>query len=1742
MTAAVAGVAGGSLGGMVETHQEGGGGGATEGVTPLMFACQQSRDHTVRQILHRKPASVQERDRTGKTALHYCAENPTLSCIDQVVEADPSLLKARDEDGYTPLHLATIAGNRAVVKYLLTKGADVKSLDNEKHTAVHWATVCGEVDILDLLIDAGGDPSTPDIHGAYPLHYAAQMCGPNSEMGNDVRVGLMVLRKLLQRGVDVSVTDHDGRQPLLWAASAGSADAILALVNAGGSVSAEDKDGLTALHCAASRGHLDCLDCLVNFCGAEVDTLDSNGCTPLFYAVTLGHADCTQLLLHHGAHPDKQDRKGRTPAHCGAAKGQLETLKLLHRKGADLWKRNVKGDLPLHEACQSGRKDLVLWLLSMKPDTVNAPNLDGRCPLHIAAINNNIEMCKILMDKQAAVNPIMRNSRGQLLTPLDAAIARSNRGCAKYLQLHGGVAASKLTDKHALQKAMQRALETSEQGRTGVTPGEYTGDELMSSSASSVLKSNMSTMTASPVNIEAQTDTGDYKEGKEGEKLLHKDAQTGTSEVNIRKLVLEEEAAELAKRQAEQRIAEERDEGDEVEDEQQEAAKGSVKKEDSQLEGREAADGDEIQEGKNRSSAAGGGSGDGAEEIEEKDGESTKASRRGSESAENTVDGNNRENEEQRKKDSAATKQEETLQNTSLRSTSEGVEEHAKSEAGEQGATIDGGEQGATIDGGEPGAIIDGGEQGATIDGGEQGATIDGGEQSATIDGGEQSATIDGGEQGATIDGGEQGATIDGGDQGATIDGGEQSATIDGGEQDVTIDGGEQSATIDGDEEGATIDGGEQRATIDEGVQSASGEEAGQGASSEDTKDKEETNENENNKKISSRKKSKKALNKRSREGEAGENIVNEEETEEKRPEEETGGKEGWEADATGSTSANHSGAGSDEEELGEQEKGSSEMDEGVENGKENDEGSSSKAMIKSSVRSKKGEGSTKTSTLNAKGKSNQATKGSKGNSKQQNNAKNTKGSTRKVGVIKRAGKGRTVDGSREKGTSGAAGKKTASSDAYNPGSSTEEGQEGNSKSRKNKLLETGEITNDDDGEDEESGEAESENVESDGRQFDGVDEGGDKVTNENYDNFGGSGEAGDEGLEGEDEDGETVQPRVRAAGSRVRPKSAIRPGILSTKAGSRKGGAGKSKQVSSKTRSKNESRAQRRNLTRRVSISENPLRVGGQRDDTHGEGAGAPMTALEERTHEMMLRTSGREFLTVDAAPPQLSSPSSIHGRDTGDSGYKESGLSDTLGAEQDSDVYDQTDPERQTDDEDPQKTSRRKTKTRRRRNKQREGHGGPAGDKDEDYDGVDGEDEEDDRRLRRRRDAKNWQEDTGGGRGGDKGRESGKGSARGGIDDDIPATTEGDDYDDADEDALDKLGVPTHRRPGVRRGQVSSGALSGGPKKVENMESNLRRRARKAASPSTEVSITQAMQNAMRKYALERRLFQQLLELKRIQIRNTRANEHVMIKRMVDAFQKEGHLLGIRGYGGPYNFNSYEKYLYDQLRYLQSSQSTKIPAFRPTDDVDRLSRAIRRAELRELPEPLMTSRDASVCNHTTHRCHHAAHAYTGVPCAAYIGYRGRKRAPVTSTNTKQVSLPRIAGTSNTSSGGGGTLAGSPRPAHDTVQTWSKPGEPVGLRNYDPKKPLTVELQHGLARQQIILPTETLDKNKKYHLTFSIKPSTPVPGQQQSTRESVTGSPERSASAPETLNSEGTAEEPRQELHSAPPEGRTEP
>ncbi|XP_043505664.1 ankycorbin [Polistes fuscatus] len=418
------------------------------GATPLMHACQQADRHKVLRLLKEQEESICYRDRTLRSALHYCMDAGTGGAV---ASAAPELVNAPDAEGHTPLHLAVIAGDTQLVAVLLANGADVNAKDLEGHSVLHWATVCGEAECVRLILAAGARPSTPDLRGGSPLHYAAQCCGAavTAELAVPKKVGLKVLQTLIEFGADVNAKDEDGRQAILWAASAGSVEAVLALARVGGAAAAgaSDKDGLTALHCAASRGHARCVEALINLCGSQPDHVDDNGCSALHYAATLGHADATALILKLGADPNRQDRKGRTPALCAAAKGQLETLKILAQHGGSLHARTVRGTGVAHEAVASGRIELLKWLAKKRPSTLDIVTQDGKTPLHVAALHGHLDACKVLLDHGARINAILRTNKGNMMTALDAALYRGHRDCAKLIQMHGGTTAQRLKDR-----------------------------------------------------------------------------------------------------------------------------------------------------------------------------------------------------------------------------------------------------------------------------------------------------------------------------------------------------------------------------------------------------------------------------------------------------------------------------------------------------------------------------------------------------------------------------------------------------------------------------------------------------------------------------------------------------------------------------------------------------------------------------------------------------------------------------------------------------------------------------------------------------------------------------------------------------------------------------------------------------------------------------------------------------------------------------------------------------------------------------------------------------------------------------------------------------------------------------------------------------------------------------------------------------------------------------------------------
>lgn len=76
------------------------------------------------------------------------------------------------------------------------------------------------------MLSHGGRANSADVNGGYAIHYAAQMCGV-CRSGDARNVGVRVLQLLLSYAADVNVTDKHGRQPILWAASAGKGLMIL---------------------------------------------------------------------------------------------------------------------------------------------------------------------------------------------------------------------------------------------------------------------------------------------------------------------------------------------------------------------------------------------------------------------------------------------------------------------------------------------------------------------------------------------------------------------------------------------------------------------------------------------------------------------------------------------------------------------------------------------------------------------------------------------------------------------------------------------------------------------------------------------------------------------------------------------------------------------------------------------------------------------------------------------------------------------------------------------------------------------------------------------------------------------------------------------------------------------------------------------------------------------------------------------------------------------------------------------------------------------------------------------------------------------------------------------------------------------------------------------------------------------------------------------------------------------------
>ncbi|KAI1714436.1 ankyrin repeats (3 copies) domain-containing protein [Ditylenchus destructor] len=340
---------------------------------------------------------------------------------------------------HTTLFSTILAMDKAngVLTDLQNSGLPLNKLDSHEQTVWHWAVKRGSWNCLHelLLLFKGGKASRwimgKDRHGVTPLHLAAKqptakflkalLCelGPR-DLYNECRdfngqsplhyaaaAGSLATCEVLledQWKLPLDQRDVFGQTPLMYAVGNKKADAETIRLLGGKksiTVAMRNKRGMTALHIAVLANNATALDVLLNQLKFNATVFDNENRTPLHYAALYGRMEMAQLLIHVGASNDTRDCHNVTAAHYAAQAGHFETLSCILQAsgGKDLLDSDNRSCLMW--AVIAGRAEVVKKMLTDKNvELFSKSHKDNNqhTALHLAALNGNKEICKILVE------------------------------------------------------------------------------------------------------------------------------------------------------------------------------------------------------------------------------------------------------------------------------------------------------------------------------------------------------------------------------------------------------------------------------------------------------------------------------------------------------------------------------------------------------------------------------------------------------------------------------------------------------------------------------------------------------------------------------------------------------------------------------------------------------------------------------------------------------------------------------------------------------------------------------------------------------------------------------------------------------------------------------------------------------------------------------------------------------------------------------------------------------------------------------------------------------------------------------------------------------------------------------------------------------------------------------------------------------------------------------------------------
>jgi ankyrin repeat protein len=362
----------------------------------------------VKRCLQRFEVGLEQRDKEGRTALHYAAMSKyPLSYLIVINILDFDFFKLDEWDEFLNLYedvvslevkldrlidprrslrlereLLNLLGDDIIkelarefkkMKFELFKRI-INTQDTIGDSVLHVAAFHGDYRIVNKLLSFGADKTLKNDDGKMPVDLAKD---------NYVRKVLTNLNKAAKASDVKNVTElvhfgHDINSKMSIFSQApihkvveshkeDKYDVMKKMLDMGADPNIKDSNGWTALHYSCQFGDIEMVRILVTT-RANIDSYSNNHRTPLHLASYMNFPAIVKYLLENSSNPNFKDHSGCTPLHLASKNGNVDCLAILLAYGGNLYEEDFRKWNILHYAAFQGHHQCVRFIAKYDSD------------------------------------------------------------------------------------------------------------------------------------------------------------------------------------------------------------------------------------------------------------------------------------------------------------------------------------------------------------------------------------------------------------------------------------------------------------------------------------------------------------------------------------------------------------------------------------------------------------------------------------------------------------------------------------------------------------------------------------------------------------------------------------------------------------------------------------------------------------------------------------------------------------------------------------------------------------------------------------------------------------------------------------------------------------------------------------------------------------------------------------------------------------------------------------------------------------------------------------------------------------------------------------------------------------------------------------------------------------------------------------------------------------------------------